>query len=85
MPWKESGPVEERMIFVTRILNGERMTDLCREFGISRKTGYKFLQRYTTKGIDGLQDLSLVLESPRHHGPPDHGPTTASTSRLGSR
>lgn len=42
MPWKESVRVEERMKFIGRLLRGERMTELCREFGISRKTGYKF-------------------------------------------
>ena len=42
MPWKEVTAVSERMEFVARLKAGERMSDLCREFGISRKTGYKF-------------------------------------------
>ena len=46
MPWKVSIVVNERMKFVTRYEGGERMTDLAREFGISRKTGYKILGRY---------------------------------------
>ena len=41
MPWKESSVMEERLRFVARLLDGETMTDVCREFGISRKTGYK--------------------------------------------
>ncbi len=41
MPWKESSVMEERLRFVARRLDGEDMIDLCREFGISRKTGYK--------------------------------------------
>ena len=41
MPWKECSAVEERLRFVARLLDGEAMTDLAREFGISRKTGYK--------------------------------------------
>lgn len=57
MPWKESGPVNERMRLIARVLEGERMTDLCREFGISRKTGNKFLERYKRFGPSGLQDL----------------------------
>jgi hypothetical protein len=46
------------MEFVTRLKAGERMTDLCREFGISRKTGYKFEQRYEKHGPLGLYDVS---------------------------
>jgi hypothetical protein len=44
MPWKEVTAVNERVEFVARLKAGERMTDLCRGFGISRKTGYKFEQ-----------------------------------------
>ena len=39
MPWKEQSKMDERLRFVARRLEGESMTDLCREFGISRKTG----------------------------------------------
>ena len=39
MPWKETSVVEERLRFVARLLEGEAMSELCREFGISRKTG----------------------------------------------
>ncbi|MFL5308322.1 MAG: helix-turn-helix domain-containing protein, partial [Polyangia bacterium] len=38
--------MSERMQFVSRLSKGERMVDLCREFGISRKTGYKFWERF---------------------------------------
>jgi transposase-like protein len=40
MPWKACSVIEERLRFIARLLEGEAMTDLCREFGISRKTGY---------------------------------------------
>jgi len=56
MPWKVSEIVNERMRFVTRLEDGERMTDLCKEFGISRKTGYKFWNRYQIGGPDALFD-----------------------------
>jgi DNA-binding IclR family transcriptional regulator len=46
MPWKESSVVNERLKFVLRVKDGERVTDLCREVGISRKTAYKFLERF---------------------------------------
>jgi len=56
MPWKESVIMDERMKFIGRLLEGEKMAELCREFGISRKTGYKFWQRYKDIGIRGLTD-----------------------------
>lgn len=58
MPWKEIGPMDERIRFISRLLEGERMTDLCQEFEISRKTGYKFLSRYEKHGAVGLHDFS---------------------------
>ena len=56
MAWKVSDPMTERMYFVTRLEKGERMTDLCREFGISRKTGYKFWERFKRQGVTALAD-----------------------------
>jgi transposase len=50
MPWKECSVLEERLKFVTRLIEGETMTDLCEEFGISRKTGYKLFNRYKEDG-----------------------------------
>ena len=41
MPWKECHAMDERLRFVARLLEGEKMAPLCVEFGISRKTGYK--------------------------------------------
>jgi transposase InsO family protein len=58
MPWKASTPLSERMSFVTRLLCGERMTELCAEYGISRKTGYKFKDRYEELGPAGLYEIS---------------------------
>src|ERR1700741_614953 len=58
MPWKECSVVDERVKFVARRLAGEPMADLCREFGISRKTGYKIFDRYQECGIHGLTDRS---------------------------
>jgi len=58
MPWKESSVMEERLRFVARLLEGEAMTDLCREFGISRKTGYKIYDRYKESGAEALSDRS---------------------------
>jgi transposase InsO family protein len=58
MPWKESSVMEERLRFVARFLEGETMTGLCREFGISRKTGYKIFDRYKEHGLEALTDRS---------------------------
>jgi transposase InsO family protein len=56
MPWKETSVMDERMRFVIRLKDGESMASLCREFGISRKTGYKILDRYEECGLEGLSD-----------------------------
>jgi transposase InsO family protein len=56
MPWRESSVMEERLRFVARRLEGESMTALCREFGISRKTGHKVLARYKEHGLEALGD-----------------------------
>ena len=48
--------IDERMRFVIRLKDGESMASLCREFGISRKTGYKILDRYEQCGVEGLSD-----------------------------
>ena len=50
--------MEERMRFVLRRLDGEPMSDLCREFGISRKTGYKIFDRYQQDGFEAVRDRS---------------------------
>src|SRR5262249_49461465 len=58
MPWKEFHPMDERMRFVARLLEGEKMAPLCAEFGISRKTGYKIFERYKDCGVAALTDRS---------------------------
>jgi len=50
--------MDERLRFVARLLEGEPMAHVCREFGISRKTGYKLLQRYREDGPVALADRS---------------------------
>ena len=54
--------MDERLKFVARRLVGEPMAELCREFGISRKTGYKIFDRYQECGIHGLTCHIAVLE-----------------------
>src|SRR5437660_9265237 len=58
MPWKASSVMEERLRFVARLLDGEAMTDVCRDFGVSRKTGHKIFGRYKEHGLEALTDRS---------------------------
>jgi putative transposase len=58
MPWKECHVMDERLRFVARLLEGEKMAPLCAEFGISRKTGYKIFDRYQDCGVQAFTDRS---------------------------
>jgi putative transposase len=58
MPWKECHVMDERLRFVARLLEGEKMAPLCVEFGISRKTGYKIFDRYKDCGVEAFTDRS---------------------------
>lgn len=59
MPWMETCVVDRRTEFVLRAYrNVERFDALCREFGISRKTGYKWKERFLRDGVSGLGDRS---------------------------
>jgi putative transposase len=50
--------MDERLRFVARLLEGEKMAPLCAEFGISRKTGYKIFDRYKDCGVQAFTDRS---------------------------
>ena len=59
MPWREKNRMKLREEFVLRALEPDaNMAALCREYTISRKTGYKWLERFREAGIVGLADLS---------------------------
>lgn len=58
MPWKSCSTMDERIKFIGRYLSGEKIAVLCREFGISRKTGHKIVERYKDTGLQGLSDRS---------------------------
>ena len=58
MPWKECNRVDEKMKFIVRLIEGEKMAVLCRQFGISRKTGYRIKQRYEDAGISAIGNQS---------------------------
>lgn len=64
MNWKETCVMDERMCFVSAWLEGaESVSELCRHFGISRKTGHKWLGRYKREGASGLEDRSRAPHS----------------------
>jgi transposase InsO family protein len=71
VPWKARKPVDLRMEMMVRLGRGEKLTDLCREFGISRKTGEKFKRRYRDLGPVGLQDQSRAPKLIPHKTPPE--------------
>ncbi len=65
MPWTESCVMEERMKFIMNVLEGTySMSELCSYYGISRKTGYKWVDRYRQGGVRSLYDRS---RAPIHH------------------
>ena len=71
LPWKETSVESERLRFIERHRAGEEtVAELCRRFGISRKTGYKLIGRYRAYGDVGLLNLS---RAPHHH--PNATPT----------
>jgi hypothetical protein len=63
MPWKETSVLDERMKFIGRLLSGEKMAPLCREFGISRTTGHKVWKRYQESGSTAVQNRSRAPHS----------------------
>src|ERR1039458_8659589 len=67
MPWKTSSAMEEKLRFVFEYDRDEQtMTELCRQFEISRETGYVWLRRYRQHGLEGLLELN---QAHMHWGP----------------
>lgn len=59
MPWQETRPMDQRTQFIADYLRQTQdMTDLCAHYGISRKTGYKWVARYLEHGPQGLEERS---------------------------
>lgn len=72
MPWKRVDPMEERLRFVLEAANGRYpIAALCRQFGISRKTGHKWLARYHASGLEGLREMSRAPKTCPHRTPDD--------------
>ena len=59
MPWREVNPMDEKVLFIADCLRAEEsFSSICRRYGISRKTGYKWMARYKESGLSGLTDKS---------------------------
>jgi putative transposase len=70
MPWKETYPMEQRLKFMISYLDKEySFNALCDLYGVSKKTGYKWLHRYHATGADGLKDQSRRPKSCSHQTP----------------
>jgi transposase InsO family protein len=64
MPWQETRKMDQRMEFVLKAVNAANFRELCREYGISAKTGYKWRERFMAWGFAGLNEES---RRPRSH------------------
>ena len=70
MPWKESRIVDQRLQFLSSYQKEEMsVSELCREFGVSRPTGYRWINRYKESGPEGLLNLSSKPHSCSHATP----------------
>jgi len=89
MPWKETSPMDQRLLFIADCARAlDPVAEVCRRYGVSRKTGYKWIDRFKERGIEGLAERSrqplhcpsatpidiaqALLEARRHH--PSWGP-----------
>ena|SRR6478735_497480 len=64
MPWSQTSPMNQKVLFIADHVKGARpVVELCTEYGISRKTAYKWIERYIHQGAAGLEDRS---RRPRH-------------------
>ena len=61
MPWKDLRPVDERVLFVADYVRElYDFSELCARYGVSRKTGYKWVERYRHEGVEGLPGAEVA-------------------------
>jgi putative transposase len=73
MPWKETSSVNVRVKFIAAFLEGnENFSELCERFGIGRKQGYKWRERYEAGGLEALRDRSRAPITHPHAVPAKH-------------
>ena len=72
MPWSQTSPMDQKTQFIADHLRGTlSIAELCDRYGISRKTGYKWIDRYIREGPAGLADRSRRPASSPNSTPPD--------------
>ena len=72
MPWSILSPMDQKTQFIADFLrHSQSITDLCRHYNISRKTAYKWINRYQLDSISGLEDRSRKPMSCPHQTDPD--------------
>jgi len=70
MPWKETAPVKERIKLILEVESGVfNFSEVCERYGVSRKTGYKWVRRYEQGGFEGLKDHSRTPHCCPHQTP----------------
>ena len=80
MPWKETNAMKEKRSFIDAMLKQSKpFRELCREYGISEKTGYKWRKRFLEQGYAGLEEES---RAPREHPNMIDGDMAAELFRL---
>ena len=80
MPWKETEAMKERKAFIDEMLKqNQPFRELCREYGISEKTGYKWRKRFLEQGYAGLEEES---RAPQKHPNTIDGDAAAELIRL---
>lgn len=71
MPWSQTLPMDQKVQFIADVLRGSlSITELCDRYGISRKTGYKWINRYLRAGPGALQDRSRRPRRSPNETPP---------------
>jgi len=63
MAWKETQKMDQRIEFAMRAVSAGSFSELCQEYGISRKTGYKWRERFVAKGLEGMEEASRRPQS----------------------
>ena len=90
MPWRETSPMDQRRLFINDYRHSVfPFAELCARYGISRKTGYKWVSRFLGGGYPALEDMSRRPRNCSHRTPADdgggHSRRAAPPSLLGSK
>lgn len=72
MPWKQVKPMDEKRRFIEMVESGlYTMSEVCQRHSISRKTGYKWYNRYRSRGLEGLKEVSRAPHACPHRTLPE--------------